>query len=274
MKRTLQIILIAISIYTLAGIGCAGGKIPLVPPNQPQQNQPTQKFITYFWLAADKDAYVTSIQDWPHGGLFWDNIGTGTVNGTQRTYVHFFMPTLPAGAKILDARINLYEDSQMWPGQAGFDIGTTNDDWNPETIIWSDQPNPPGPLGTGATFGAYTTYNVWRGSTDVKNIVQQQFDNPSTNFGFVLQSHDIYGEVVRSFSSVNNLSRTSDDMGQAPRLLLKVETDTRLELSDVLATSLTPDNELSPRLPGQVLVLLMRSGTDTGWPTDWDVATQ
>jgi hypothetical protein len=268
MKSTLQKILTIIAaIYILSGVGCSGGGSTVTPNPNPQ------KYITYFWLAADKDAYVTTIQDYAHGGLFWDNVGTGTVNGTQRTYVHFMMPVLPAGAEILEAHINLYEDSLQWPGTHGFDIGLALADWNPEAVTWTNQPNPAGSIGNGGTFGAFTTINVWKGSTDIAGYVQQQLDDPSTNFGFVFQSEDIYSDTVRSFSSVNHLSRTSTDMGQAPRLLIKVETDTLLQTSNVTTASLASNNELSPRLPGDVLVLLMRSGTDAGWPSDWNVAT-
>ncbi|MCK4720081.1 DNRLRE domain-containing protein [bacterium] len=261
--------LILAVILAIMSSGCTGN-IPTVPVPNPNPPPPPQKFTTYFWCAADKDAYVNSTQDWPHGGLFWDNVGAGMPNGQQRTYMHFYMPILPSGAEIVEAYINVYEDSRQYPGTGSIPIGLANEDWDPGTIIWSIQPNPPGAGSIGASISPFNDVNMWRGSGNVKNTVQQHIDNPTLNFGWVLFESSYYN-TVRSFSSVNHLSRTSTDMGQAPRLLLKVETDTQLNLNSVMGANLTPDNELSPRLPGTVLVLEMWSG-NTGWPADWEVA--
>ncbi|MFH1675596.1 MAG: DNRLRE domain-containing protein [bacterium] len=262
MKRLSLLLFALISIYTFSGIGCGGGS--------PTQNPPGGggKYITYFQLAGDKDAYVSSIQDYPHNP-FWDNVGTGSVNGHQRSYIHFYMPSIPADAKVLEAYINIYEDSLQYPGTAGIDIGTANADWDPTTLTFSNQPNPPGGISTGGTLPPFTQINTWKGSSNVAGLVKPMLD-PSQNFGFVIQSSNYYGETVRSFSSVNHMSRTSLDLGQAPRLYIKVETVTPILLADTAKYPLGDTDELSPRLPGDVLVLNMRSG-GTAWPSDWNV---
>ena len=60
--------------------------------------------ITYFWLAAIKDANVRSdMPEFNGGGLFSLVVAHGAPNGEQRSYIKFFMPQLPSGSKVLEA---------------------------------------------------------------------------------------------------------------------------------------------------------------------------
>jgi hypothetical protein len=60
--------------------------------------------ITYFWLAAIKDANVRSdMPEFNGSGLFSLVVAHGAPNGEQRSYIKFFMPQLPSGSKVLEA---------------------------------------------------------------------------------------------------------------------------------------------------------------------------
>lgn len=118
----------------------------------------------------------------------------------------------------------------------------------------------------------FAIFSQWHIGCIIKGINRSDVrNNRNGNHTKHFNNISAFYNTVRSFSSVNHLSRTSTDMGQAPRLLLKVETDTQLILNSIMGANLTPDNELSPRLPGTVLVLEMWSG-NTGWPAAWEVA--
>jgi hypothetical protein len=186
--------------------------------------------------------------------------------------VQFYLPILPSDAKVTHAYINVYENSQQWPGQNQIDVALANGPWDASTIKWSDQPNPPGPLGSGPAIGPYSGIPKWRGTDNIASYVQGHLDDPSSNNGFVLVMNGYNGDWVRSFASLNHATRTADNMGQAPRLLMRVETNAPMTNADVIPGPIPADNELSPRFPGLITVSEQFFGLND-WPSNWDVAT-
>jgi hypothetical protein len=267
-RNYLPILMFLLVLFSLTSYGC-NGRNPIT--NNPPSSG-SQTFVSYFWCTAVKDAYVSSVLDYNHGGYDWNNVGTGQTNGWQRTYIEFYLPQLPAGAVITDAHINVYENSQQWPGQSSIDVALANGDWDPTTITWSNQPNPPGAMGAGPAIGAYSGIPKWRGTDNIAGYVQDHMDDPSSNNGFVLVMNDYYGNWLRSFASLNHATRTADNMGQAPRLMLRIETNAPLTNANVLPSGLPIDNELTNRLTGLITVSEQRFGI-SDWPSDWDVAT-
>ena len=80
--------------------------------NSNPQSAGTGSNITYFWLAAIKDAYVRSdIPEFNGSGAYSLVVAHGQPSGEQRSYIKFFMPQLPAGSKVLEAYINVYKDT-------------------------------------------------------------------------------------------------------------------------------------------------------------------
>ncbi len=269
MTRKLLSILVFLTIaLSFTGYGCNGRQVPgpWIPPPQ-QGNGP---FVTYFWCTAVKDAYVSSSLPYNLGGLSWDNVGSGDPNGMQRTYVQFYMPLLPATAQVTEAYINMYENSRQYPGMVSIDVALANDTWDPATISWIDQPNPPGPLAAGPTIGPYTDIPRWRGTSDISGYGQAHLDNPAGNFGFVLVVNS-QQSIVRSFASLDHATRTAADMGQAPRLMLRVETDAPLTQANIIPGGLPLDNELGGRFNGPFTVSEQRFGL-SAWPSEWDLA--
>lgn len=230
--------------------------------------------ITYFWLAAIKDANVRSdMPEFNGGGLFSLVVAHGAPNGEQRSYIKFFMPQLPSGSKVLEAYINVYEDSRQQPGNGEINIGTAQAEWDPATITWTNQPNPVGPLSVGAHIGTFISENMWRTSGDIKLVVQDQLDNPSTNYGWILDNSSSY-DFTRSFTSMNAPSgRTQTDLDKGPRLLMKVQSTVPLNSSNI-GTTVTGSNELGTMYGFGVDILVYKISSGGDWPSSWEIAAQ
>ncbi|MBN2772644.1 MAG: DNRLRE domain-containing protein [Prolixibacteraceae bacterium] len=229
-----------------------------------------------FWLAASKDAYVSSsLPDYNYDGTYSLVCSHGEPNHEQRFYVEFFMPQLPEGAEVLEAYINIYEDSQT--GQAGvvtIPFGEAVAEWDPYSITWNDQPNPIGPFSTSAgQIGPYTTYNTWRTTDNIKGIVQKHLDDSSTNHGWLFNNSSAIA-FTRSFKSMNALdARTRTELQLGPRLLMKIKSATAISTSNI-GTILTGSTELGNMygFGTEILVYSIQSGEN--WPESWNVASQ
>ncbi|MCG2634485.1 MAG: DNRLRE domain-containing protein [Gammaproteobacteria bacterium] len=239
--------------------------------------------VAYIWLTPDKDAYVActgpctdATQNF--GTLFnLDSArgGAGLLN-EKRSYIRFYLPQLPAGTQVLDAYINLYEDSRQQPGSVSLPIAEANGGWFPREVNWGTQPNPPGAAGLGVALGPFQDVNEWRGHTPgIPGVVQRWFSIVNANQG-VLINNSGQPPFLRSFSSDNHLSRTETDFGNAPRLLLKVTTELGLNLgtpdSAVALPPLDVDTDLDEYLTGPVLMVRIAPGPD--WPPAWDLAVR
>jgi hypothetical protein len=239
------------------------------------QNSGDGSTTTYFWLAAIKDAYVRSdIPEFNGSGAFSLNVAYGIPNGEHRTYIKFFMPQLPDGSEILEAYINVYEDSRTGqPGNSGIPIGTAQAEWDPASITWLDQPNPVGQLSVGTQIGSFISENMWRTSGDIKLIVQEHLDNPATNFGWILDNSSAFN-FTRSFTSMNAPSgRTQFELDKGPRLLIKVKSTVPLNEGNI-GTTVTGSNELGSMYGFGVDILVYNISSGGEWPESWEIAAQ
>lgn len=239
------------------------------------QNTGGGSTTTYLWLTAIKDAYVRSdIPEFNGSGAFSLNVAHGIPNGEHRTYIKFFMPQLPDGSQIVEAYINVYEDSRTGqPGSGGIPIGTAQDEWDPTSITWNNQPNPGGPLSVGTQIGSFISENMWRTSGDIKLIVQEHLDNPATNFGWLLDNTSLF-DFIRSFTSMNAPSgRTQLDLENGPRLLIKVQSTVPLNESNI-GTTVTGSNELGSMYGTGVDILVYKISSGGNWPESWEIGTQ
>jgi hypothetical protein len=229
-----------------------------------------------FWLAASKDAHVSSSQpDYNYDGMFSLISSHGDPNKEQRFYIKFFMPQLPAGTEVLEAYINIYEDSQT--GQAGtvtIAVDEAVAEWDPYAITWNNQPNPIGLSGSaGGQIQAYVTNNMWRKTADIKGIAQKHLDDPDSNFGWLFNNSSSI-PFTRSFKSMNALdARTQTELQLGPRLLMKVKSSTPLDANNI-GTTITGSTELGNMygFGTDIMVYLIQSGEE--WPVEWEVATQ
>jgi hypothetical protein len=237
---------------------------------------PSDSDIYFFWLAASKDAHVSSsVPDFNYDGLFSLVSSHGDPNKEQRFYIEFFMPQLPAGAEVLEAYINIYEDSQT--GQAGtvtIAVGEAVAEWDPYEITWNNQPNPIGAFSTAAKeIQSYVDYNMWKSTGDVKEIAQKHLDDPDSNFGWLFNNQSSTA-FTRSFKSMNALdARTKTELQFGPRLLMKVKSSTPLTTATI-GTTITGSTELGNMygFGTDIRVYNIESGEE--WPVAWEVATQ
>jgi hypothetical protein len=241
-----------------------------------EEPSPSDSGTYLFWLAATKDAHVSSsIPEANYDGMFSLVCSHGDPNKEQRFYIKFFMPQLPAGTEVLEAYINIYEDSQT--GQAGtvtIPVGEAIADWDPYQITWNMQPNPIGAFSTAAKeIQSYVNYNMWRTSGDVKEIAQKHLDDPASNFGWLFNNQSPTA-FTRSFKSMNALdARTQTELQLGPRLLLKVKSDTPLNSSNI-GTAVSGSTELGNMYGFNTDIRVYRIASEDDWPAEWEVATQ
>ena len=254
------------SLVLLASAGCQ-----LAPP----PGGGTASGTVYLWVSADKDAYTSC----GGSGCPEQNNNYGTqgfvpvannppLNILKKAYVHFTPPTFPEGTEIEEAYFEMFHGGTNEDGSTdAIDIPVAEAiaAWSPLTITHANQPN------TDLT-GGFTTIDLrsaaWSGTPDISATVIDWLETPATNHGLV--SYWVYQGtgVEKGFSSNNHTSRTANDLGQAPRLLIKAIFPDGTSTDDMQLGALPPDNDID--LGTSVLMVEFRSSSD--WPEDWDVS--
>lgn len=245
-----------------------------------------QGAYAYMWLGATKDADVRcsapscADENINYGGDFSLGLAYGpqVPPGIYSTYVQFYLPELPPGVRVVEAHINMYENAQLQPSTFARGIEEAQGTWGPMQITWADQPNAVSLTGPNiAALGGYRQHNEWRGtipaqSTDLVSIVTRQLADPDSNRGFIVKG-PAGPSYQRGFASLNELSRTEDDLGHSPRLLLKlaVPVEGYLDATNVGLPALPPETDLDEQLDGPG-VLMVRVAGGANWPASWDVA--
>lgn len=287
LRRMFDVALAAIAVLALAGCGSLCQQFCPAPGSTtltPTMEGSAQGEFAYLWLAADKDAWVGCTSpgctdgDLNHGTLFSLDVGQPIPPGDKRIYVEFYMPELPPGARIVEAYINLYEDSRQVPDTFPRPVIAVNDEWDPRLINRSNEPMPLGALSQDAQLGSFRDVNQWRGTlpvSDIGRIAREHLAYPSRNHGFLI-NNPANVTFLRSFTSDNAPSRTATDMDHSPRLLLKVQLpggpEGYLDASNVGLPPLPADTDLDEFLTGPG-VLMVRLAGGANWPPSWDVAT-
>ncbi|MFV2051754.1 DNRLRE domain-containing protein [Aliiroseovarius sp. YM-037] len=287
MIKTPRFILILMCGAILAGCAILSGPFSLRPTLTPTMEGSAQGQYAYLWLGATKDADVRcsapacADEDVNYGGQFSLNLGAGpsVPPGLHRTYVEFYLPLLPDDVEIVEAHINLFEDSQQLPSPRQRGIVEVIAEWDPMAITHANQPMTVGSLTKIGFIGGFQQRGEWRGTiparTDLLPAIRGHLSDPATNHGFIVQNVPRGGpNYLRSFSSLNELSRTETALGQSPRLLLKLrfkEGEGFLDDTNLALPALPPDTDLDEQLTGpNVLMVRIAGGAD--WPVSWDVA--
>ena len=239
--------------------------------------------FAFLWIAADKDAWVGCIDancgdgDLNHGTLFSLDVAAPTIPpGVKRIYVEFYLPEFPPGTELLEAHINLYEDSRQVPDQTMRPVIEVKEEWDPRTITHNDQPMPIGAMTQDAALGPFRDVNQWRGTlpgNDLVDIVRDHLAFPSRNHGFLI-NNPAPTTYLRSFRSLNAPSWTETDMDFSPRLLLKVQLpgpEGFLDASNLGMPSLPMDTDLDEFLTGPDVLMVRIAGGSNG-PAAWEVA--
>jgi hypothetical protein len=239
-------------------------------------DQGTASGTVCIWLSSDKDTYVScgrtaGCEESEHNfGTFDHLVVAGGQNGRKRSYVHFVIPNVPEGTEVLEAYFELYHSGKNEDGKTDdirIPFGELTEPFAPLTVNWDTRPDP------GFTEGARLLKlhsQAWSGSEDIKDIVAGYFANPETHLGFFISwSESLHGglEIEKGFYSNNERDRTQNELGRAPRLLVKVKFPEGKSTADMTVPFMTTDNDLTD-LARPTLMLLFRQGD---WPEDWEV---
>ncbi len=237
----------------------------------------------YLWLAADKDAHVACDRVAPgplacETGFPGDNnFGTSSAleimdrqNGQRRrSYVHFYLPGIPANASVIAAYANLFDNR---PNTGSQDVrGITGvrsiDGWDPQTITWNNQPNPQTPQADFSLRSVPSDWTLAENMLPVVNIeAMMRGTEPDDGFMFHSQA-TAAGPFEATYVSDNAQTRTFGDMDNAPRLLLQVTPP--LECSDLTMRPLPADTDLNPTSGTGPRILMVRTASGDSWPPTW-----
>ncbi len=249
----------------ILALGCGGDP-------QVQGPQPTEGTL-FLWVGADQDTYTkcsvaaacaNGDQNHPLQGEL--HVSSESAVELKRAYVHFSLPTLPAGTEIVRAHLEVYNGAKQGDGKSDdVCLGVTKlgETWSPFDLTWMDQPVDQalsGEFGLSFRSKAWTTANV----TDA---VREHVEDPSKNFGFAITAPP-NTEIDKAFYSLNAQSRTAKDLGLAPRLLIEIDLPAG---SDPIEW---PEEVASPSdlpFPGKDVVIA-RTATGEDFPAHWDAA--
>ncbi len=227
----------------------------------------------YVWLTTSQDAYVDDRNPDAPFNTFSLNINHGLPNGEHRTYLQFFIPQFPEGTEVLEAYINVFEDSQQNNGTQSISVREASEGWNSSTITWNNQPTPPGMGIYVSSIKAFEGVNKWRGSDNIKLKAKQFIENPSSHYGFILDNVGPYN-LTRSFTSMNSpRGRTETKLDQCPRFLLKLKSDVPLTPQSI-GTTVTGSNEFDDLYGTGTEFLVYKIETGDNWPPSWEIDTQ
>lgn len=221
----------------------------------------------YLWIGADMDATVDfSMPDVNWGADGYNRVALGT-NKAKRSYIHFMIPNFPEGTTVLEAYVELYHGGMNEDGMTDdleIPFQEASDTWSADEITWNNQPS----FTPGGTHTVDLISQSWSPSDDITAEAQAYFDDPDSHRGIVVYWADIGMSIEKGFSSNNSLSRTADDMGEAPRLLAKITLPDGKTMDDVSLPQFPAGTDLD--FPGEE-ILMLRYSSASDWPEDWDV---
>jgi len=143
-----------------------------------------------------------------YGDDYYSGIGNNVLNNILRMYIKFNLSAVPADARIVDAKLKLYQF--YTEGTDNFTIGLyrVTDDWDESTIDWDSQPtsSTDAEITNNITAGAIT-WETW----EIDTLVQSWLNGDITNYGVVLKD--------TNETSVNTIAYfyTSDYTGDATK---------------------------------------------------------
>jgi len=135
-----------------------------------------------------------------------------SADSIMRTYIKFDLRTIPTDAKVIDAKLKLYQ--YYMGGSDNFTIGLykVTSDWKESTIDWDTQPTCS--CNVEALCDVIVSSNIWR-SWDIDALVQGWLDDSIDNYGMLLKDTD--ETSVNSFATFYTSDYT-DDPSKRPKL--------------------------------------------------------
>lgn len=227
----------------------------------------------FVWIGADRDAVVRcSGAECSDGDVSYGLEGSLAISNepgeAKASYVHFHLPELPPGAEVVEAYLELHHGATREDGRSDdrcLPVAPAASAWTWTELTWNGQPNTIG-LGAGGPFAIALRSDAWSGTGDIGEHVADLMGGTAPNHGFaVFAPGAAGGPVDKGFESTNGASRAADDLGLAPRLLVRVHVPDGVE-GDFVVPPLPPDNDL--QFDGQTTALGRVSAGDD-WPEIW-----
>ncbi|MFP4395332.1 MAG: DNRLRE domain-containing protein [Anaerolineales bacterium] len=147
--------------------------------------------------STNKDAYAESgYPDIPTGNQQNMYLGYDTWygKGYNRIYIKFNLPSLPSGATVSSAQVELYQYAVQCSGSYGVTAYEITSDWGQYELTWNNQPSKGGSVGS-TSFECSTGWKT----VDITNLVSQWYQGRS-NHGVTVWANNesAAGGVFRS----------------------------------------------------------------------------
>jgi hypothetical protein len=238
------------------------------------------------WIAADKDTHISFPERARNFGqmplVVADTFppSGASVPHAKATYVQFLLPDFAPGLEVLKAKLELFHSGKTEDGVTDditIPVVSNTRDWNPCTLTWDNAPQP----FVGREFDIKLRSQAWSGTPtgDPKLLqaVMRQMSSPGSNRGFIVNYPASAPGIEKGFYDDNDRSRTDQNLGKAPRLLLMINIPggTTTGTFITMPSALPPENDLNtaaPRGTGSILMLIVRPAPGGVWPPAWDVS--
>lgn len=155
-----------------------------------------------------------------------------TKNGSQsniRSLIEFNLSSIPANATITDARLNLYfnptseegKHVQIWGSNKSY-LQRITSSWSESTVTWNTQPTTT--TLNQVSLPATTTSTQSMLNINVKQLIIDSRNNPSSSFGFMLKlQHE------KSFKKLIFASSDNPDASIRPKLVITYTTPSPIQ---------------------------------------------
>lgn len=272
-RRSISLILASVLLASC----CAGCSLPTGPEPFAQGDKlpSSDSGFVSLWISADKDTYASRGRAGEEGDRNFGQSGSLVVAfgplGIKQSYVHFTPPSLPPGTEILESKFELYHSGKNEDGSSDEVLlnvaAIRTEGWNPSTLTWNNRPDRDGLPAPDAEIRLRS--QNWSGTPDIRGIAEQMIASPSSNHGFLVWYRDPSGrQLEKGFYSNNDNRRRQNDLGLAPRLLMRVKLPPGTSAADMVLGFLPPDSDLTPPRP----ITMVRTRQSEQWPADWNVS--
>ncbi|WP_047155519.1 DNRLRE domain-containing protein, partial [Aneurinibacillus tyrosinisolvens] len=111
--------------------------------------------------------------------------GNNSVYGTSRAFLWFNLPSIPSGANVQSAQLQLNQITSQTNTDTAIDVHRVLSAWSDTSLTWSNQPS----YDTTAVGSiANTTMGAW--PFDVSSLVKDWYNAKYANYGFMLKARD------------------------------------------------------------------------------------
>lgn len=246
--------------------GCTLSPVRLLNPGAPISGTVT------IWVSAEQDTYISCgrTSACEEGSQNFGRDRTLEVAGRdvarKLTFVHFELPVLPVGTKILEAYLELNHTGQREDGltdDVKIPVSVSRFPWDAMALTWRNNQDIPMSCGK---YNICLRSAAWSGSPNIAADIQE-----SQKYDVILNwtYPTSVPPIEKRFASANDGSRTEDKLGLAPRLLIRAQLPPGTTINSRAFQTFQPSEDLG-NLPQPVLTSI--SEATGSWPASWNVA--